>query len=847
MWLLSYIGDGDGVLEGKRLWLRPGSGHLFGRTSSKPTTGERCFYIGEKNVSRKHTIFHVAQSSLGSSTRLQERTKVTISDESKKGTIIDGEKLVQGKKVVDGSKGSYRVQLADTEHVFKLEWRDVVLSFTSISRGAKKTGTALAEEKQKFEGCDVKLSTEYVTNKTTHVIAKKRNTSSGLQALVQGRWLVAASWLDALAEVVKRKSQDETGPLEEDFDANWPKEVDFIVPASGETNPRPNDYLKPDPERAEVFQDYNFIFLSQTQYESLLPVILGGGGKAVHMEFQPGQTTADDVLDFAKTLSGNKNSRQFLLSQEPGPGGIVIVRIGDKDNREEMKPLMDDLSITLNQRTIEQSELLDAILMKDASEFRRPLRDPTQSARPDQTRQQETPTASSSFPRPPKETPIEVRGSPAVESQRALRSGQNPPQTQQDRHQPEEPPAEAPPPTRRRNRRIITQARKINFDDFDPSLFAAPESSVQAISLQEPSQAASVHAMDVDESVAEASNTQQTSHKRPAEEDLVKEEGIDEKMFPGMAAMKRRKTNALKRGKGYHGSTTEPEVSVVASKAVEGKKPKTESAADIKARIKKRREEEEEARRKDEEAYEEAVTTDLEKMKVDVAIEEFDPPAAPPVDNLTQVEMRTSQNPAWNGRANFKNFRSNKRPRNGGALERPETQRVIISLEEIPSKSQGLGDEYWLENGHDHERRRGNKSQSKSQSQRASQAPASTAPRQSGAAGFGGTSLDEDDSTAFRRRLERSREEDHDEDVITEQLDPHATSTQTQGRTQKKKKRGLDDLLGESGLPPAKKPRVAAGKSKAAVQKARTAAAMDLDEEEEDDDDDPMAFRRKRR
>ncbi|KAK4508161.1 hypothetical protein PRZ48_001899 [Zasmidium cellare] len=854
MWLLSYVAGDQNVLEGKRLWLRPGTGHLFGRTSSKPTTGERSVYINDHAISRKHVTFRVAAPSSGSSTRLQERTAVTIVDGSKKGTYIDKEKIVQGEKVVDGSQGHYMIRLGETQHTLKLEWKEVVLCFTNLSRGAKKSGSALAEEKQKLEGCDVKLATDYVTNTTTHVVAKKRNTSAGLQALVQGKWVVTSSWVDALAEVVKKKGPEEASPLEEDFDGAWPKEVDFIVPASGEPNPRPNDYLKPDLERMEVFAGYTFVFLSPTQYESLFPVVAGGGGKALQMDFQLGQTTVDDVVDLVKGLLGKKKGGgQLLLSQEPGPGGIVIVRMVEKeDNREAMAPLMEELSITLNQRTIEQSELLDAILTKNATVLRQPLRGVSQSVRPEQSQSRDAPVTSSSFPRPPpRETPVEVRDSPPADTQAAARPGRDSQMQSQQQPQAEQAPAEDAPPTRRRNRRMVTAPRKIDFDDWDPSQFAAPESSVQepSASYQDASQAASVQAMDVDEPAAEATQRQTQTQKRPAEKQLVKEEEIDETLYPGMAAMKRRKTEAQRKGKASQQPTPEPEASAAAGKAAKGKngKVKTEDKEDIKTRIKKRREEEEEARRKDHEALEEAMTADLANMKVEHVVETFEPPAAPVQATQTQS---TSQNPAWNGRPNFKKFRSNKRPR-GDELERPDTQqRLLISLQEIPNKSQGLGDDYWLETGRDHERRQGTKSQSKSQSQRSSHnaAPDPSSARQAGLAGFGNGDSDEDDTMAFRRRLQRSREEDREEAVIEQQLNPKGTagSTQTEGRTQRggKKRSALEELMGET-MPPPKKARAGAGK--AAVQRKRTAAALDLDEEEGDGEEDPMAFRRKRR
>ena len=123
MWLLSYVAGDGNLLEGKRRWLRPGTGHLFGRTSSKPATGERCVYIGDKNISRKHTTFRVASPTSGSSTRLQKRTTVTIIDESKKGTLIDGENPID-----------CLTAFKSFNNYFDLETRTAVLAAMTVSK-----------------------------------------------------------------------------------------------------------------------------------------------------------------------------------------------------------------------------------------------------------------------------------------------------------------------------------------------------------------------------------------------------------------------------------------------------------------------------------------------------------------------------------------------------------------------------------------------------------------------------------------------------------------------------------------------------------------------------------------
>ena len=67
MWLLTCDGE---LFGGKRLWLRPGSTHLLGRTSGRSETGERRRYIDHKSVSRKHLTIQVGHVTPGDSSKL---------------------------------------------------------------------------------------------------------------------------------------------------------------------------------------------------------------------------------------------------------------------------------------------------------------------------------------------------------------------------------------------------------------------------------------------------------------------------------------------------------------------------------------------------------------------------------------------------------------------------------------------------------------------------------------------------------------------------------------------------------------------------------------------------------
>ena len=227
MWLLTCDGD---LFGGKRLWLRPGTTHLLGRTSGRSENGERIRYINHKSVSRKHLTIEVGQVKAGDDARLYARSSIKLIDGSKIGTTFNGEKFAQDSKALDGKE--YTVKLGSYEFLFHLWWHPITLSFTSLSKKAK--GDPLVGWQQKLAQTDIKVVPEYVTNETTHTIAKKRNTPAALQALLQGRWLVTEGFAEDLAVAVEKRTTDGTSLLEDDFDAYWPKEEDHFVPAGSE-------------------------------------------------------------------------------------------------------------------------------------------------------------------------------------------------------------------------------------------------------------------------------------------------------------------------------------------------------------------------------------------------------------------------------------------------------------------------------------------------------------------------------------------------------------------------------------------------------------------------------------
>jgi hypothetical protein len=762
----------------------------------------------------------------GDSTKLHARPEITVKDGSKIGTTVNGEKFSQDTKTL--TEKEYTIKLGSYEFLFHLWWQPVTLSFTNLS---KKSGRdALAPWREKLEQTGVKLAMEYVTNETTHVIAKKRNTVAVLQGLLQARWVLTDGFAEALAAAVARRDGDESSPLEDDFDANWPNEEDFFVHSGAEPKPKPNEYLKPDPARSELFQDFVFVFMSQGQYDTLLPVFTAGGGKALLREVDVEQTTVQDFVEFVKEVAGRKNSNQFRLSQQTGKGGIVVVRMQEREGNQG--DFMRSLDLALDQRSVEQNEFLDAILTVDASGMRKQLEEEPASSVADAN-----PRAANSRPQSQQQEEsrqqraVTVHDSPAPQEQ-------EPPRTQPQPEEPEQ--AEQPSATtKRRNRRIITQSRFKGFDDFDPSQFSKPVSQSPEPSMgnREPSQAPSEQNMDISDPSQQAPRRQQSSRKRPAPlpEEPEDEEDLYTTILPGHAAMKRQKTLAAQNGNDV--SFSKAAEQLASEKAAKGKK-KTRQM-DVKAEIEARRQREEEAYRKDQETLRATVgDEEMKNLKNLAIVEEMELPVRVPFTRGRgdgSAARSDRWDPAWNGRKNFKQFR----PQGQRGEDGPRLQRVIVALEEVPRKGHGIGEEFWLNSS-----KQSNKSKSQSQSQ-------SQSVRQGASRSQAGAGADEEDITSFRRRSQR----DHDEgmapmeDILPEEIAGQARDEEIQAMANANSSPSQtlrsESQRKASGKRPAAQPAAGAPATKKAKQgrPATRSETINVD----DDDDDVLKFRRRRR
>ena len=212
------------------------------------------------------------------------------------GTKVDGEPLVnEESKVLDGTEHSFN--LGRYQPAFTVSWRPVIFSFALPSRD-KKEKKITAHRQSKVEKYDMK-TLESLIPFTTHVIAAKRNTSIGLQALINGRYIVTEDYLNAVAKACEPTDEGKS-PLEEDFEKYWPHELEYLPPTSSEPNPRGKEWFAPKPERLTVFDGWTMIFCEKVQYENFIGPITDGGGKLERFDLIPGQTTARELVDFVE-------------------------------------------------------------------------------------------------------------------------------------------------------------------------------------------------------------------------------------------------------------------------------------------------------------------------------------------------------------------------------------------------------------------------------------------------------------------------------------------------------------------------------------------------------------------
>lgn len=674
MWFLEH----ESLFGGKRVWLRPGSQQLFGRTKTdKDGLEGQSWKIDNKAVSRKHVMLKVLEPSPADGTNLHARSQVEITDLScRQGTTVDEKTTLKSQKADDGTISYDKTIIKGTEHTirlalgyapFKIVWKPVVITYASKETKDSKARSA------RLHALDIKTTTEFIFDKTTHVVSQKRNLPKVLSGLLSGKPIVTGDFLDAVLDAATA-SIDGTGNyipsrLEVDFDAHWPEANNYIPPVGAEPVPQPHEMLKPDVSRSEIFSGLSFIFLNESQYNSLHDPVSHGGGKAFLYNVRPGETTVQEYVDYVWSVVGKKKSRIGEKDRIP----VITVRLASYPDGTEQwaSSFVTGVDKLLNQRSILQNEFLDVIITKDPSSLQKPpaeVDDMTSSA-------------------------VEVL--PMRRSTREptpVSRSRTPSQAADSSAQPEEEPTKTIP--RKRMHRAKTASRFTGFDDYEPP---PKKTKVEESRID-----------DVEQSVQlpiQASTPGLTSQTR-SDPSLTIHDGIQEKeepmdaLFPAVAEMKRRRaaTRALS-------PSVEPEVTAPQQK------PKSRGAEvieklhqaekqvnkdiNVREHTRMRIKEEEDRRKADEEALREALEgIDIAEMRNLAVIEEVE---IRPRENRSaarsQAQGRSERwNPEWNGRKNFKKFRRR------GAEQGVRNPKVIVTLEEAPPKKGfGVGDAFLLE------------------------------------------------------------------------------------------------------------------------------------------------------
>jgi hypothetical protein len=715
MWILESEGD---LFQGRRMWLKPGKSYLFGRVKRD---GVR-HALDHKSISRKHFTISIDDVKPGDSARIHARTKVTITDlKSKHGTFIDGSLLHDGSRDLSEGKHSIRPGSFPSELVIK--WAPCNLAF-QLGKKELKAG-ALKAKTERLESFDVKVSSEYTSHTTTHVVAGKRNTVKGLQALIQARYLVGDAFIDAFvyaATPADLGEEENLSPLEQDFEKAWPKEMDNLAPPGKEPTERSESTYKPDPQRANIFEGYQFVFLDRSQYEILLPAITTGQGKALHYELKNDSTTADELVQYMRSAAGKKGFGD--KTEDSLKGGAIMIRCdGHKDHEEWTASLINEVALKLDQRAIDQAEFIDAILATDASLLKQSV--PYASTMDGRRAPPATPADSfASIQIPPKrQLPqsintqrsqrVEVESSPAAVEGASQPEATTTEQTQQvpssaprvaSRN--EAAPAEEPPRKKPRLRHVTGTRFKQFDDDFDVD--AIPSYTQEDFPEESQSQNTSVtnsRQQSLDHSVKEELIITRKRLRSPTMHTKEVENSDDEHMddmFPAAAAMRRQRAGL---------SAAKPSIppSII-------KKKKKETEIDIRETARAQRKVEEEAAKKERQAVAEELAHEDHSGKpanlVKIGFMALRT-KTPKFATSTSVDASAKWDPKWNGRKNFKAFR---RARDANGSEpRRRPQKVIVPLIEAKKHSVGVDDQYW--DSGPRSKKRGGKSQSQSQSQ----------------------------------------------------------------------------------------------------------------------------------
>ncbi|KAK3362018.1 hypothetical protein B0T24DRAFT_537867 [Lasiosphaeria ovina] len=789
---------------------------------------------------------------------LHTRSVVAIHDlDSKKGSLLNGVEIRGETRTL--SEDVNEVKLGACPKIIRIIWHPVVLSFSFTSKELR--ADPWAKLRSSLEQLDIKYSAEY-EKLTSHVVTKKRNTPKGLQALINGKYIVTDSFISGIVNAAAVADGAEDGAqsaLEEDFEGAWPKAIDHLPPRSEEPVDRPPKSYAPDARRQEVFDGYTFVFYEKKQYENLFPAITYGKGKALLKEVIPRETEIDDFVRYVKGVAGEKGLGSFEDGSE-GKGVVVVRYMPAKGAESEwFAQFLTSFALRLDHRPIDQREFLEAILDCDASTLRRPLEEESQSRTHNKQNAGDTVGRAEA-------------NNPPSQQQEEQQQQQQPPQE-------EAPQASAPPTRRGRARRgVATRFRGFDFGadgESDAPVVDSPviETPAMEASTTQPPEAADAsqdslfvsQQENLNHTPAETYDGEVRTTRRTRKRHLSPlpehdDSALMDDIAPTAAAAKRRRIEAGQtpvplppdpQPNEDHvelAAKSPPEVTIKTETA-KGKSKKAKEGDAILELARQRREEAEALA-----AAERKTLTDLQDDEIDYAairalhiIEDCDvhfPGAnAAPGGTRGQEIADGRWDPRWNGRKNFKRFR--KQGEQGG---RP-APRIIIALEEVRPKEYGIGDDYWLENN-DSSSRRKKDSQRESQTQqpKTQLAPAIAREKVSVARRRGIVAADSSDEDEEEDDIEDTDAMVHDT-FVTQPEPPrsriakaaektNSLRSQSQSQTQTQTRSSQAASSGRAGKRAAP---TSPAKERAAKRTRRGFEAKDSDES--DDSEDELKFR----
>lgn len=601
--------------------------------------------------------------------------------------------------------------------LFRITWHPVVFSFSFTSKELR--NDPWAKLREDLEQLDIKYSAEYEQTLTSHVVSKKRNTSKGLQALINGKYIVTDSFITAVVEAATTPVDAELGAasaLEQDYDGAWPNPLEHLPPRGEEPSDRPVEAYSPDERRREIFDGYTFVFYEKKQYDNLFPVVTAGKGKAVLKEVFPGDTDLDEFIRYVKGLAGEKGIGSFEDGSE-GRGVVVVRYLPAKGaDFDWFADFLTSVALRLDLRPIDQREFLEAILACDAAMLRRPLEEESQP-------QSAAPALSQAAGNDANilevDQPADIQPQPEATAQA---------------------PPPPPPPniaTQRRGRARRTAGSRfkgfdLDSDDDAAAAMAEPQSGVAPTSQQQTVSASRSRRTEA-QSTQQEQATERSQRKRqrsPVPEETPAE--MMDELAPTAAAVKRRRielgetpvpATAPDADDDVMDEDEDEDATPAKGKASARGKKKVNDEVDI-LELARQHREEEEARA----AAEKEALNQLPDDGIDYA-------AIRRMQIVEECDVRLPENrsrggrdtdgggdrwdPRWNGRPNFKKFRKQGQP-----AGRP-APRVIVALQEVKTKEYGIGDDYWLEDESTAGGKRKDNSQRETQTQ--TQAPTQAA------------------------------------------------------------------------------------------------------------------------